>query len=651
MLNKTIDLAHQSVKAGNLLRARHLYGSVLDSFPDNTTAKIGLERINKYINSQKSTNLSKNLMHQLIEEYKCNNFSFVSAEAQKLVLQYPEDAQLWNILGAAAIQNREIAQAVHAFERLTQLEPNVASNFYNLGNAFRDAHLFDSAILAYLNALKLDPNYKNAANNLNILRNYHLSVKDIGSSKDTTEKKTDLKYNVSHQFFNMGVKAHKLGKFIDAETFYNRSLKLSPNDKDVLENLGAALHQQGKLEEAKEIYEKLLQIYPNNSLACNNLGLIYSDIWKLDSAREYFEMAIKLDPSNEEILNNLAIILRQKGLTVEALETFEKALAINPEHAEIHKNFSNALFDVGDIENALIHYEWRWKTNEFQSQRRKFLVPEWKGEQDVHEKTILLWSEQGIGDTIAWSYQLPKLETLFKKCILECPEKVVPLIQSSFPNTEVRCFSNTHEKKSKDFDFHLPFGSLYQQLFNIGLNEHSSMRFLHPEDERVNYWRARLKGLGDGPYIGISWKSGNMNFGRLPNYTSITDWLPLLSKDNYTFINLQYVDYEKDLLELKNKHGLYVHDFPELDHFNNLLDVAALCSALDLVVSVKNTVSIISSGVGTVTKLLNWKQSDWNNILHNPTGPKLEIYDRCITEPWVSVMQHVAEKISLDCRF
>ena len=51
MLNKTIDLAHQSFKAGNLLRARHLYGSVLDSFPDNITAKIGLERINKYITS------------------------------------------------------------------------------------------------------------------------------------------------------------------------------------------------------------------------------------------------------------------------------------------------------------------------------------------------------------------------------------------------------------------------------------------------------------------------------------------------------------------------------------------------------------------------------------------------------------------------
>ena len=60
-----------------------------------------------------------------------------------------------------------------------------------------------------------------------------------------------------------------------------------------------------------------------------------------------------------------------------------------------------------------------------------------------------------------------------------------------------------------------------------------------------------------------------------------------------------------------------------MDHFNNIDDVAALCAALDMVVSTKTTVPLISTAVGTSTKLANWRQSSWNNILLNPRGRQL----------------------------
>ena len=114
---------------------------------------------------------------------------------------------------------------------------------------------------------------------------------------------------------------------------------------------------------------------------------------------------------------------------------------------------------------------------------------------------------------------------------------------------------------------------------------------------------------------------------------------------NLTFINLQTNDYENDLTEVHKEFGVIIHNFRDLDHFNNLLDVAALCCALDVVVSNKTTVPFISAGVGTSTKIANWKQSPWNNILLNPVGLSVKIYERNTWETWENVIKLIANDI------
>ena len=83
-----------------------------------------------------------------------------------------------------------------------------------------------------------------------------------------------------------------------------------------------------------------------------------------------------------------------------------------------------------------------------------------------------------------------------------------------------------------------------------------------------------------------------------------------------------------------------------MDHFNNIDDVAALCSALDMVVSTKTTVPLISSAVGTSTKLANWKQSPWSNILHEAVGPSVDKFERDTWEHWDNVFDLIGHEIS-----
>jgi hypothetical protein len=88
-----------------------------------------------------------------------------------------------------------------------------------------------------------------------------------------------------------------------------------------------------------------------------------------------------------------------------------------------------------------------------------------------------------------------------------------------------------------------------------------------------------------------------------------------------------------------------VHNFDDLDHYDDLDDVAALCAALDMVITTKITIVYISAGVGTSTKLANWKQSCWNNLLSNPQSCSVNIFERNTWEPWDNVFSLIAKDI------
>ena len=99
------------------------------------------------------------------------------------------------------------------------------------------------------------------------------------------------------------------------------------------------------------------------------------------------------------------------------------------------------------------------------------------------------------------------------------------------------------------------------------------------------------------------------------------------------------------MAKIQNEFGVTVHNFDDLDHYNNLADVAALSAALDVVVSVQSAVPAISAGVGTCTKLALWRQSSWNNILNSPSGPLVDKFEKNTWEPWSSVFSLIAEDI------
>jgi len=525
---------------------------------------------------------------------------------QNNALQSPPQEALNQL--ANLYKQGQFQAAVEKAQALTEQYPRAFVIWNLLGASAAQIDMKDEAIEAYKKALLLKPDYADA-------------------------------------YSNIGAVLQDQGKLDEAIEAYNKALALKPDYAVAYNNKGNALKDQGKLDEAIEMYNKVISLNPTYADAYSNMGAALQDQGKLDEAIVAHKKTILLNPNHAQAYRNMAVAFKDLGKLEEAIELFNKAITHKPDYAEAHQNLGYALIDSGRLKEGLDKYEWRWKTKKFLPHQRHFLQPLWNGKQSLSGKRILIWCEQGIGDTINWSSCLPLVSSQAEHCILECQEKLVPLLQRSFPNIQVKAANRSLDSKRDDFDFHLPMGSLYKHFLQEIMKNVKPKALLVPDPVRVKFWKERLKSLGKGPYIGISWKSSVVSPYRLQHYPPISEWSPVLKVPDVTFINLQYVNFENDLRKTKDELGVTVHNFDDLDQYNNINDVAALCAALDIVVSTKLTPPFISSAVGTLTKIANWRQSTYNNVLTNPVTSSYDMFERDTWEPWENVFNLIAEDI------
>ena len=565
--------------------------------------------ISKNLNqNHDNENTHHELIRYLINLYNQKKFFLVIKHAEIYIKENPHSFDIWNLLAATKANVGMLNEVINIYKKIISMKGDYPEAYNNIGNALHKQKKFDKAVDSYKKAIELKPNYTNA-------------------------------------YMNMGNTLLSQKKFNMAVETYKKVIELDPNYLNAYKNLGFTLTHQGKFDEAIEAYKKLISIKPDSADAYYNLGNVLHNQGKLDEAIKAYDKTLSFSPNHVDAYINKGTTLKNQDNLDEAIDLFKKAISIKFNNPEAHQNLSLTLLNAHRYREGFDEYEWRWRTKKFISQKRSFSKPLWDGKKSLNKKRILLWSEQGIGDTINWSSCISLLSSKTKHCILECQEKLVPLLKRSFPNVKVKPENNTLDSKRDDFDFHLPLGSLYKYFFKEILKKENAKPHLIPTSERVKYWRKRLLSLGKGPYVGISWKSSNVTFSRKQNYAPLSNWTSVLKIPEVTFINLQYKDFKDDLIKIKNQLGVKVHNFEDLDQYNDIDEVAALCAALDIVVSIKSSVPLITSGVGTKTLLLNWRQSAWNNVLFNPNGSQVEIFERNTWEQWDDVFYKISEKI------
>src|SRR5262249_47659875 len=134
---------------------------------------------------------------------------------------------------------------------------------------------------------------------------------------------------------------------------------------------------------------------------------------------------VQLQPSYFEAHSNLGLALAAWGRPAEAEASFRRALELRPDLAEAHFNLGSTLLLQGDFLRGWLEYEWRWRCPNFTP--RNLPQPFWDGA-SLQGRTILLYAEQGLGDTLQFVRYAALAKERGGKVLLECMAELASLL-------------------------------------------------------------------------------------------------------------------------------------------------------------------------------------------------------------------------------
>ncbi|MBX3496461.1 MAG: tetratricopeptide repeat protein [Parvibaculum sp.] len=372
-----------------------------------------------------------------------------------------------------------------------------------------------------------------------------------------------------------------------ARTLYERALEIAPDMSSSLINLANVVAEQGETQKAIDMLSRAIEVHPTSAQAYGNLGKLLTGTRLTEEALACYRRSIELNPNISQTYTNLAALYETMGRHRDALAALQKSLSLNPECDAARWNLARALLTVGEIEAGWDMYGFGFACRERQPYR-PFPGLIWEGE-DLTDKTIMVWREQGLGDDLLFSTCYTDLIARAGHVIIETEQRLVSLYKRTWPQATVRAETWTStglENYGKvDFDYTAPAGLIAAQLRRKLSDFPARLPGLTPDPARVAECRAWLDSLGSGPNIGISWTSHKINDVRAMSYTKLADWKDLFAIDGAAVVNLQYTDVSEEAEALRRDHGLTLHRMPGLDLFNDLEGVAALTACMDAVVA------------------------------------------------------------------
>jgi tetratricopeptide (TPR) repeat protein len=417
-------------------------------------------------------------------------------------------------------------------------------------------------------------------------------------------------------------------KFLgDAEKAFRAYIELSPDCPKGPSGLAGCLRDAGRLDEALSIAAGALHRMPQAAGLWNVRGTIMGEQLDFAGAIACYAKAQRLAPKSAEAFHNAGHAQSHTGNFQEATVNYARALELSDndrQRAEIRHARALTLAAAGKLGEAWMDYEERHNPAFAQSTAFAIPAPRWQGE-DLTGCKLLVVGEQGLGDEIMFASMIPDL--LAKtgptgKVMLAVDQRLVPLFHRSFPQAHVG-----HELHRRDNGKHVrlvpwatddlapdsftPIGSPLQHL-RSSIDAFPPRAYLKPDPARVRYWIDRLASLGPGPYVGISWTSMLKTPQRAKFFSALKDWAPVLETTAVKFVNLQYGDCQAELATVSSELGIKIHTFADIDLTNDIDGKAALCDALDLVVSAPTAPAMLAAAVGTQTWLLTagplWQQ-------------------------------------------
>jgi tetratricopeptide (TPR) repeat protein len=640
---QVLELAADRHRAGQLQEAEELYRQVLLEDPDHAVALYLLG---------------------LIAFRTGRNDLAIDYTSRALRIK-PDYMEAHNNLGNVLASQGALDEAMASFQRALRLAPSSAVVHNNLANVLVDLKKLDAAVACYQQAVRLSPDFASAYGNLglallqqgraneaascfrkamqfkaNFREQYDRVTNTLAKNGNLDESVIDSDHalrvgpNDAAGYREVANLFDELGQFDESVASYRRALELAPYDATMHNSLGIALANQGKFADAIASHERALAIMPRYADAHYNLGLAQAALDRLDEAIVSFQQALSVQPDVSAGHNALGAALFHQGKIDEAILSYDAALRLQPHYATAHFNRALARLLLGRLEDGWDDYEWRWKRKDIQ--KPWFRQPEWDGSA-LTGRTILLYVEQGLGDTIQFVRYAWLLKEQGARVIVQCSQQLARLLTSCPDIDQVVAQGST----LPDFDVQAPLLSLPKLLGTTLGNIPARIPYLFADPKLVEEWGQKLRSI-PGFKIGISWQ-GNPD-RPLDRWWSIPleNFAALSKLPGVSLVSLQ----KGPAIQAEALSRLSITVLPGLDDGHSaFIDTAAVMKNLDLVISADTATAHLAGALGVPVWVALSLVPDWRWFLDredSPWYPTMRLFRQKARGNWQDVFSRIA---------
>ncbi|HEX6508018.1 MAG TPA: tetratricopeptide repeat protein, partial [Chloroflexota bacterium] len=565
-------------------------------------------------------------------------FDDAIASLRRAIELKPDSIDAHANLGAVMRNNGKTQEALESFRRAIELKPSSADGYNSLGVALRDLGRMEEAQESFRRALELNPDLAEVHNNLGLCQQ---ESDDGEAAVASLRRATELKPDYAEAHNNLGMVLRKLQRLDEAVASVRRAIEVKPDFAEAYSNLGVTLGDQGKHDEAVATLQQAIALKPDYAEGYSNLAVSLRNQDRFEEAIAALRRSLELKPDYAEAHANLAVMYGDLGDHEKAFAGFERAVSLTPDYADAHFALSMIRLVQGDLANGFEEYEWRWRTSQMAKSKLDVPQPEWAGDA-LEGRTIFLYAEQGLGDTLQFARYAPLVAERGGRVILECQSEIAPLLRSLAGVEQVV----VRGEQRPPFDVHAPLLSLPYLLGTELETVPAETPYLHADPARVAAWGEYLDAEAKaGLRVGLVWAGNPDHKADRRRSMSLEALAPLAEVPGVHFFALQkgpaaiQADAPPAGLELTNL-GPLLGDFA---------DTAAVIENLDLVITVDTSVAHLAGALGRPFWVALAVAPDWRWLLareESPWYPTARLFRQERFDDWAPVMERVASSLA-----
>jgi tetratricopeptide (TPR) repeat protein len=570
-----------------------------------------------------------------VAEHEAGRLDQAQAIYRARLAQYPDD--LASLIGLADVLTDagQLTEAEELYRKAIALDgdsPAAAGAYDGLAAIRQDLGDLDTAIPASKKAAVLRGNAEDSFGVASTLEY-------LGRNNDAIEMYL-LAATQKPDFAQAHMKAaqHLLvaDRAAEAIPHYEAAIEAHPEIAELHCNLANARRKTGELEKALIAVRKAVELKPQLPDAHNLLGAIWKDRRRPSDALASFKKAIELKPDYADAISNMGSVLEQAGQFDKAVELYSQAVALQPSAVQYHENLASNLLSRGDLERGFQENEWR-RLKPTNPGSRPFPQPMWDGS-DLTGRIIMLFAEQGFGDTIQFLRYVPLVAARGGTVMVECPPAVMPLVK------RVPGVSKVISSKEPWPECHVQCALMsLPMIFRTNLSTiPAQVPYISADPVKVTEWGEKLKSV-PGKKVGLVWAGSHTHQNDKQRSIAVDRFLPVTKVPGVSLISLQ--KYRPNATD-RPKPPEGALDWT--DQLNDFGDTAALIENLDLIITVDTAVAHLAGAMGKPVWVLLPHTSDWRWLRtreDSPWYPTARLFRQDSPGDWAGVIERVCSAL------